>query len=92
MNTMSKPSNLKELLRDGHISIGEVCKIAESIFDGQTTSAGPEGYMITAVHFEDLPNHVRGFILKGILEFKVQNILDVAEQRPSEPSVFDTDG
>ena len=73
-----KPSNLKDLLRDGHISLGEVRNIAKSIFDGKTTAAGPEGYIITASKLEDLPEHVVGFIIKGILEFGVENVLDAS--------------
>ena len=71
-----KPNNLKDLLRDGHITLGEVRNIAKSIFDGVTTAAGPEGYIITASKLEDLPEHVVGFIIKGILEFGVENVLD----------------
>ena len=75
-----KPNNLKDLLRDGHITLGEVRNIAKSIFDGKTTAAGPEGYIITASKLEDLPEHVVGFIIKGILEFTVENVLDAATQ------------
>lgn len=71
-----KPSNLKELLRDGHITLGEVRNIAKDIFNGETTAAGPEGYIITAAKLDDLPDHVQGFIIKGVLEFSVENVLD----------------
>lgn len=81
---MSKPNTLKDLLRDGHISLGEVRSIAKDIFDGETTAAGPEGYVITACKFEDLPDHVQGFIVKGILEFSVENVFDAKEDEPVE--------
>lgn len=76
---MSKPIILKDLLREGHITLSEVRKIARDIFNGKTTAAGPEGYIITAAKFEDLPEHVQGFIVKGILEFKVENVLEAHE-------------
>ena len=62
---MSKPTNLKDLLVENHISLSEVRKIARNIFDGKTTAAGPEGYVITAVDFDKLPEHVRGFCREG---------------------------
>ena len=74
-----KPNTLKDLMTDGHLSLHEVHNIARTMFDGETTTAGPEGYVITAVSFDDLPPHVQGFIAKAILEFKVENILDAAE-------------
>lgn len=73
---MAKPNTLKDLLTEGHITLGDVKKIARDIFDGETTGAGPEGYLLTAAKFDDLPNHVQGFIVKAILEFKVENVLD----------------
>jgi hypothetical protein len=73
---MTKPKNLKDLLAEGHISYGEVERIATSIFNGTTTAAGPEGYIITACRLDSLPAHVRDFIVKAILEFKVTNVLD----------------
>jgi len=80
-----KPNNLKDLLKDGHITHGEVRNIAKGIFDGETTAAGPEGYIITASKFDDLPDHVQGFIIKGILEFTVENVLDAgADELASE--------
>jgi hypothetical protein len=77
---MSKPEKLMDLLREGHISLGEVRKIASDIFDGETTAAGPEGYVITAAKWDELPDHVQGFIVKGILQFKVENVLDAADE------------
>lgn len=84
---MSKPETLKDLLKEGHISLGEVNKIAASIFDGSTTAAGPEGYIITACTFDDLPDHVRGFVRKAILEFRVHNVLDRDEDEEKEDLV-----
>jgi hypothetical protein len=78
---MGKPTNLKDLLREGHITLSEVRKIAKDIFDGTTTAAGPEGYVVTASNFDDLPDHVQGFIVKGILEFSVENVLDSHDKR-----------
>ena len=78
---MGKPTNLKDLLRDGHITLGEVRKIARDIFDGETSAAGPEGYVVTAAKFDDLPDHVQGFIVKGILEFTVENVFDEKDKR-----------
>jgi hypothetical protein len=76
---MNKPNTLKDLLIGSHISLQEVDTIARSIFDGETTAAGPEGYVITAVNYDDLPEHVQGFVRKAVLEFRVENVLDVAE-------------
>ncbi len=84
---MTKPTNLKDMLAGGHISRGEVESIARSIFDGKTTMAGPEGYVITASSFDALPEHVRGFIVKAVLEFSVENVLDAVEDDESEEDV-----
>ena len=80
-----KPKIIKDLLAGGHITKGDVKNIARSIFDGGNTAEGTgqgglEGYTITACLFDDLPDHVQGFVLKAILEFKVQNFLDVQEE------------
>ncbi len=75
-----KPETLKDLLAGGHITLGEVRNIAKSLFDGETTAAGPEGYIITAVALDKLPDHVQQFIVKGILEFQVTNVLDVVKE------------
>ena len=74
-----KPETLKDLLAGGHIVLGEVRNIAKSIFDGQMTAAGPEGYIITAARFDDLPDSCQQFIIKAVLEFKVTNVLDAVE-------------
>lgn len=73
---MSKPETLRDLLAGGHINLTEVRVIARSIFDGETTAAGPDGYIIKAVAYDDLPDHVQGFINKAILAFSVENVLD----------------
>lgn len=73
---MSKPKTLHDLLVGQHISLGEVHSIARALFTDATTMAGPEGYLVTGVNFDDLPVHVRGFITKGILQFTVENVID----------------
>lgn len=79
-----KPQKIKDLMMSGNASAQDIQRIAEGIFDGETTAAGPaqgglECYVITACKFTDLPLHVQGFIVKAILEFKVENVLDAAE-------------
>lgn len=73
---MSKPNTMLDLLKEGHIGINEVNVIARALFNDASTMAGPEGYLVTSVNFDDLPDHVRGFIRKAILQFTVENILD----------------
>jgi len=88
---MNKPETLRDLLGGGHISITEVDKIISNstLFDGVTTSAGPEGYVITAVAYNDLPEHVRGFIRKAVLAFTVENVLDASEDEDEEEDLSD---
>jgi hypothetical protein len=74
---MSKPSTLKDLLVGQHISLREVEDIARTVFDGETTAAGPEGYVITACRYDDLPDHIQQFVRKAFLSFTVENVLDV---------------
>lgn len=81
---MSKPSTLKDLLALGQISLHDVHNIARTLFDGKTTGAGPEGYVITACNFDDLAAHVKGFITKGILEFTIENVLDAKDYEVNE--------
>ncbi len=76
---LNKPKTLHDLLVGQHISLSEVHTIARALFTDTTTMAGPEGYLVTGVNFDDLPEHVRGFITKGILQFTVENILDANE-------------
>ena len=73
---MSKPKTLKDLLIGQHISLREVEDIARSVFDGETTMAGPEGYLVTACKYDDLPQHIRDFVRKAFLSFTVKNVLD----------------
>lgn len=76
---MNKPSTMLDLLKDNHIGLNEVNIIARALFTDATTMAGPEGYLVTGVNFDDLPEHVQGFIRKAILQFTVENILDAGE-------------
>ncbi len=93
-----KPETLKDLLAGGHIVLGEVRNIAKSIFDGKMTAAGPEGYIITAAKFDDLPDSCQQFIIKAVLEFKVTNVFDAAEPDDAMTTIqrlgqeFDADG
>ena len=89
-----KPKIIKDLLLGNHITKGDVKNIARSIFDGNNTAedtgqGGLEGYTITACVFDELPDHVQGFIVKAILEFKVENFLDV---RTEADCIADDDG
>ncbi len=76
---MNKPKTLHDLLIGQHISLNEVNTIARALFNDATTMAGPEGYLVTGVNFDDLPDHVRGFVRKAILQFTVENVLDASE-------------
>jgi len=84
---MGKPSTLKDLVIVNQASLIEARAFARTIFDGKTFTDEVKGYVITAPNFDDLPEHVRGFILKGILESKVENILDLNLSN-EEPSVI----
>lgn len=89
-----KPKIIKDLLSSGHITIGDTKNIARSIFDGHNTAEGTgqgglEGYVITACKFDELAEHIQGFIIKAILEFQVQNFLDV---KTEADSIADDDG
>ena len=76
---MTKPNTLLDLLGEGHIGLNEVTTIARALFNDATTMAGPEGYLVTGVNYDDLPDHVQGFIRKAILQFTVENVLDADE-------------
>ena len=76
---MSKPKTLHDLLIGQHINLREVDDIARTVFDGVTTGAGPEGYMMTACKYDDLPQHIRDFTRKAFLYFTVENVLDANE-------------
>jgi hypothetical protein len=86
---MRKPTTLKELLAGGHITMGDVRKLAKIIFDGKTTAAGPEGYVVTAVAFDSLGGHVQQFILKAILDFKAENVLDHMSRWATEDEIVE---
>lgn len=81
---MSKPSNLKDLLAAGHISKAEIRAIARTMFDGETTAAGPEGYVITAADFDALDERLQQYVIKVLLEFPVENVLDAAEDEEDD--------
>ena len=85
---MPKPNTMLDLLKGGHINLGEVNVIARAMFNTEVTMAGPEGYLVTGVNFDDLPKHIREFISKAILQFTVENILDAnaAEEVSVDPS------
>ena len=73
---MSNPETLGDLVRSGHATLGEVRNIAKDIFDGETSGAGPEGYVVTFPVFDDLPDHVQQFVIKAFQFSKVENVLD----------------
>ena len=77
---MSKPNTLQDLLIAGEITEGDIKKIARDIFDGVTDGPGPQGYIITAVHFDDLPDSCQQFVVKAIAMFTVENILDAKKE------------
>ena len=81
---MSKPSTLMDLFKEGHVGMNEVNALARALFTNATTMAGPEGYLVTGVNFDDLPDHVQGFIRKAILRFTVENVLDAKETEEAE--------
>lgn len=81
---MAKPEILKDLIAGGFINLSEIKLIARTMFDGETTAAGPEGYVITAAKFDDLPDACQQFIVKAILEFSVENVLDAEAIDPAE--------
>lgn len=77
MNNMSKPKTLHDLLIGQHIGLREVEDIARTVFDGKTTMAGPEGYLVTACRYDDLPKHIRQYVRKAFFYFTIENVLDV---------------
>ena len=84
---MTKPNILLDLLKDQHIGLTEVHTIARAVFNDQITMAGPEGYLVTGVNFDDLPEHVRGFITKAILQFTVENVIDANSEVSDDDEV-----
>lgn len=89
---MNKPNTMKDLMIGGHIGRNEVEAIARALFTDATTMAGPEGYLVTGVNYDALPQHVRGFIYKAILEFHVENVLDASEADYDDEEPFDVGG
>ena len=94
---MDNSTTLLALLAGGHISLTDVRSIARTIFNGETTAAGPtegglEGYVITASQFDDLPEHVQGFVIKAILAFKVENVLEAAERDRQAIEAYHNEG
>lgn len=92
-----KPKTLQDLLVGGHITNREVEFIARSIFDGQTRSSVDnddilDGYVVKACDFDTLPDHVKGFVLKAIRAFRVENILDYATNEEENLPLTDDDG
>ena len=73
---MTNPKILADLVRSGHTTLGEVREIAKHIFDGETSGAGPEGYVVTFPNFDDLPDHIQSFVLKAFQFSQVENVLD----------------
>lgn len=69
-------------MASGHVTRRDVEKIAESIFDPDSPVSNDVaissivGYVLTMPRWTDLPPHVRGFVLKALLECRVTNILD----------------
>ncbi len=88
---MNKPKTLQDLLIGQHIGLNEVNTIARALFNDATTMAGPEGYLVTGINFDDLPDHVRGFIRKAILQFTVKNVLDASEVEDEAEEADDDD-
>ena len=84
---MSKPKTLHDLLLGQHITLREVEDIARSVFDGKTTAAGPEGYVITAATYDELPPHLRDSVRKAFFHCTVENVLDANEADEDETEV-----
>lgn len=70
---MSTPSTIKDLLAAGDVSKGDVKKIAAALWeqDEVASTAFPAPYSVALPPFDELPEHVQGFIIKGILEAAV---------------------
>ena len=91
---MSKPTTLKDLMIAEGLTTGDVQKIARGIFNGDTELAhGPEGYVVIAPKWDDLPTLAKDFIVKALLESHIMNVLDV-EKKPKRGSSkkWETDG
>jgi hypothetical protein len=77
---MSKPNTLHDLHLDGQFSLADADNIGRDIFDGnRAVPGGLDGYLVTTCDYDDLPDHVKGFVRKAILAFNVENILDAGK-------------
>lgn len=82
---MSVPKTLKELMESGNLTRGEVRKLARLVFDGKTKlSQSHVPYGVTLPVFDDLPEHVQGFIVKAILNSKLSTLWD--HENPGYPT------
>ena len=86
---MTKPQTLQDLIKGGHATIGDARDIATYVFDGHTTGAGPEGYIVTFPNLAELPDHIQQFIVKAFALSKVENVLDAAESDEDESLAVD---
>jgi hypothetical protein len=68
---------IMDLLAAGHITKGDVRKIAAALFSQDTvaTAAFPEPYTVKLPDFNSLPEHVQGFVVKAILHAEVAPVL-----------------
>ena len=75
---MSKIETVKDMVREGLVTYGQVRAAAKEIFDGKKhiTSDGFEGYHVHVPAFDDLPQTTQDFIIKGMYFAKAQNILE----------------
>ena len=76
---MPKPNTLHDLLIDGQVSLHDIENIARTVFDGKTRNTGalaPEGYVLTACSYDDLPKHIQDFVRKAFSYFTVENVFD----------------
>ena len=76
---MGKPKTLHDLLIRQLVSLKEIEDIARTVFDGVTTAAGPEGYVMTACKYDDIPDHIKPFVRKAFFSFTIENVFDAAE-------------
>lgn len=89
---MSKPKTVKDLFIGQHISLNDVEDLARAVFDGETSAAGPDGYIVTACKYDDLPRHIREFTRKAFMYFTVENVLDAAEDNDEAEEADDITG
>ena len=74
---MAKPNTLKDLLFGGHIDMSDVREVARGVFDGKSDGIGPPGYVVKPAAFDDLDDRLQSYAVKIVLEFKVENVLDL---------------